>query len=183
MKRATLAGHPLHPQLVSGPIGLLPFSLAMDLAYHATGRESYAQAAYYAMVGGAATGLAAGATGAADYLTIPDRTAAKQVANTHALLNLAVLGIYGASLAMRRKERRPSLAATLLSAVGAVGLMVSQWYGGQLVYHHGMRVREREEARARLPADQVMERGFRRIQRMMPQRGPATKLGAAIAAA
>jgi uncharacterized membrane protein len=66
MPQSTLVGHPLHPQLIYSPLGLLPFSLVMDGLYAVTGKPSYADAAYYTLVGGTVGGLAAGAAGALD---------------------------------------------------------------------------------------------------------------------
>jgi uncharacterized membrane protein len=43
MPKTTLAGHPLHPQLVGFPIGLLPFGLVMDAMYAVTNDEAYAR--------------------------------------------------------------------------------------------------------------------------------------------
>jgi hypothetical protein len=48
----------------------------------------------------------------------------------------------------------------MLSFITTAGLVVSAWYGGHLVYHHGMRVRGTELAgapdEAKLPGDQRM---------------------------
>src|SRR5919206_2000479 len=101
MPRTTFAGHPLHPQLITMPAGLLPFSLILDLLYLKTGRHSYAEAAYYTMVGGLVGGLAAGAAGAADYFTIAPEDKAKRTADTHATLNLGLLALTGLNLALR----------------------------------------------------------------------------------
>jgi uncharacterized membrane protein len=43
MPKTTFAGHPLHPQLVGLPIGLLPFSFVMDTAYAVTREKTYAK--------------------------------------------------------------------------------------------------------------------------------------------
>lgn len=52
MPQVTLMGHPLHPQLIVLPAGLLPFSLLLDAMHAATRDQSYADAAYYTMMGG-----------------------------------------------------------------------------------------------------------------------------------
>jgi uncharacterized membrane protein len=65
--RTTFAGHPLHPQMIVAPADLLPFSLILDLLYLQTRNRSYADAAYYALIGGLLGGVAAGTAGAADY--------------------------------------------------------------------------------------------------------------------
>lgn len=145
MPRTTFIGHPLHPQMIVAPAGLLPFSLVLDLLYVRTGNRSYADAAYYAMIGGLAGGIAAGAAGAADYFTIPPDSQAKSVGRFHGLLNVGLLGLTGLNLMLRRsKKRSPRGLPVLLSLIGNAGLFVSAWYGGRLVYEHGMRVKAAE---------------------------------------
>lgn len=178
MKPLTVAGHPLHPQLVGLPLGMLPFSFAMDILYHITGRHAFAHAAMYSMVGGTATALAAGAAGAVDYMSIPKNSEGKQLANTHAILNLAAVGMYAANIAMRqRNNSRPTMLGTILNGVCIAGLTVSQWYGGDLVYKHQMRVQsgEEEEPALRPPGDRAMERGLHRLAEVMPAGGPANQ--------
>src|SRR5574339_76744 len=77
--QVTFMGHPLHPQLIVMPAGLLPFSLVLDALHVATRDQSYADAAYYTMMGGFVGGIAAGAAGAADYGTIPSDSKAKAI--------------------------------------------------------------------------------------------------------
>src|SRR4028118_434600 len=98
MPRSTFAGHALHPQLIVVPAGLLPFSFVMDAMNLATGRKSYADAAYYTMIGGLLGGLAAGTAGAIDYLAIPVESNTKRTANMHAVLNITALGLTGLNL-------------------------------------------------------------------------------------
>jgi uncharacterized membrane protein len=174
----TFGGHPLHPQLVAFPLGLLPFSLAMDVMHAMTGDDSYADAAYYSMVGGYLGGLAAAAAGAADYLSIPPGTETKKVANLHGAMNLGVMGLYSLNLLMRGGRRPPTGAVPgLLSLVGTAGLIVSAWYGGQMVYELGMRVKPLMEGpkapEAKLPGDRKIERAFRQLEkRLAPADGP-----------
>ena len=147
--RSTFLGHPLHPQLILLPAGLLPYSFVMDVMHHATGRQSYADAAYHTMWGGFVGGLAAGAAGAVDYMSIDENSKSKPVANLHAAMNIGMMALYGVNLLSRRNpERRPGVFSTLLSGIGAAGLLVSAWYGAHLVYDHGMRVRGVDELSA-----------------------------------
>lgn len=175
MPKLTFAGHPLHPQLIAAPIGLLPFSFGMDLMHYATGKQSYADAAFYSMVGGYVGGAAAGVAGAADYLTIPSGTPLKKTANMHGGLNLMVMGLYGANLALRRGRRSPGLLPVVLSALGTAGLVVSQWYGGRMVYEHGMRVEgadPTEGARElKAPGDERMTHALSDAQRRFAPAG------------
>jgi uncharacterized membrane protein len=161
MPRATFAGHPLHPQLITMPAGLLPFSLVLDLLYLKTGRHSYAEAAYYTMVGGFVGGLAAGAAGAADYLTISPDAPAKKTADKHALMNIGLLALTGVNLCLRSGRRKSGPGPALLSLVGNLGLFVSAWLGGHLVYEHGMRVKTagspEHAPELKLPGDEQIE--------------------------
>ena len=177
MPKTTFAGHPLHPQLISAPMALLPFSLVMDVMHLATGRPAYADAAYYAMQGGVAGGLAAGAAGAMDYAEIDRGSHTKRIANLHAGMNIGAMGLYGVNLALRRNRRPPSgRLPTLLSLVGTAALFTSAWYGGHMVYEHGMRVRGRSEiedaADAKLPGDDRVGAAFTRVEDHVPSGGP-----------
>ncbi|HYF60785.1 MAG TPA: DUF2231 domain-containing protein [Burkholderiaceae bacterium] len=179
MPRSTFAGHPLHPMLVVAPGGLLPFALVMDLMHVATGRQAYADAARFALIGGAATGLAAGVAGAMDYMTIPPEAREKKTANVHAALNVAAMAATMLNVAMRAKgsdAREPLPLA--LSAMTAIGVGVSGWFGAHLVYEHGLRVQERDPLsytpEAKLPGDDALKAGLEAIEDATPTGGPTT---------
>ena len=50
--RASIAGHPIHPMLVTIPIGLWIFSLVCDFGFVITGDSAWAITAYYTLGGG-----------------------------------------------------------------------------------------------------------------------------------
>jgi uncharacterized membrane protein len=180
MPRVTVAGHPLHPQLVGFPIGLIPFSFAMDCMYAATGDKNYAKAAQYSLMGGAVGAVAAATAGVMDYLAIRNGTAEKKLATTHGLMNAAVLAIETVNLLRRRRGQPRSKALALaFGAISTVGLTVSQWYGGQLVYGHGVRVKgmqELETTRNIKPSwDDKIERSLHKISDKMPASGVQDK--------
>lgn len=169
MPRATFAGHPLHPQLIVAPAGLLPFSLVMDVMHLKTRNQSYADAASYAMVGGFVGGLAAGAAGGADYFTIPSDSRTKKIVNLHAALNVSLLGLTGLNLLLRRRRSHsPGTLSVLLSVVGNLGLFVSAWYGGLLVYEHGMRVKPAgppaNVPEIKVPGDEKLEEALVKLE-------------------
>jgi uncharacterized membrane protein len=112
----------------------------MDVAWLATRKRSFADAAYYSMVGGVITGLLAGAAGAADFLEIPAKHPAKKIARLHGLINVSVLGAYVFNVFQRRNRRRPNQVMITLSGLCSGALLVSAWYGAHMVYVHGMRV-------------------------------------------
>lgn len=178
MPKTTFAGHPLHPILIIMPSGLLPMSLILDVMHVATGKESYAKSAYYTMIGGYVSGIAAAAAGAGDYFTIPPNTQVKKTANIHASLNIGALGLYSLNLLLRRGKKRPTgVVPVLLSVLGTVGLIVSAWYGGHMVYEQGMRVKGvspvEDAPEIKLPGDEKLEEAFTRLEeRFAPQEGP-----------
>lgn len=177
MAKLTLLGHPLHPQLIVYPAGLLPFSLIMDVMHLVTGKKAYAEAAYYTMVGGSVGATAAAGAGIADYLTIQPRTRTKRTANMHGSLNALLLTLYGANLLLRRGRTTPTGALpVLLSAIGSVGLIISAWYGGDMVYEQGMRVRGADPSaltpEVKPPGDAAAARAFVKLEQAVPEGGP-----------
>ncbi len=177
MKQLTLAGHPLHPQVIASPVALFPFSAVMDLMHLSTGKQSYADAAYYSLLGAYAGGIVSAITGAADYLTISPGGPMKQTANTHALLNVGMMAVQSVNLAARRR-RNSGLFPAILSLIGTAGVIISQWYGGELVYKHGMRVEpatSKPQPQATLPGDQRLAHGLSRLSELMPAGGPGSE--------
>ncbi len=146
MPKSTIAGHPAHPQLVTFPIALFPFSLVLEVLHGVKGEKRFADAAELALQGAVVGAAAAAAAGAMDYLEIPEDHPAKPMARLHGGMNLGLIGLFGAELLMRRRRRRrrsPGRGPGLLSLLGNTALLLSGWYGAQLVYEHGMRVRGR----------------------------------------
>lgn len=174
MPKSTFAGHPLHPMLIVAPAALIPFGFILDAMYRRTGNESYADAAYYSLVGGLVGGVAAGAAGAMDYLAISSRTDIKRTANVHASLNGAALALTALNVAQRRSERRGG--SLMLSAVAAAGVLVSGWFGGRMVYDQGMRVKGVDPTAGApelaAPADELLEHAMLREEQFAPSAGP-----------
>jgi uncharacterized membrane protein len=177
MPKTTFLGHPVHPQLITLPSALLPFAFVMDVLFRRTGKGAFREAAHYALVGGVTGGVAAAATGAIDYLTIPSRSAEKQVANVHAALNVGLIAASLTNLALRlRGADGTEPVPFALSAIGAVGVLVSGWYGGELVYEHGVRVRGKSiietAPEARLPVDERIASALTTVERAAFAKGP-----------
>ena len=163
MPRLTFAGHPVHPQLVGVPLGLLPMSLALDVAYLTTRKRSYAQASYYTMLGGYIGALTAAMAGLGDYFEIPDGET-KRIANVHLTLNVGIVGLASLNLLRRHGKTRLDGVDVAIAAIGNTALLVSGWYGGQLVYRQGLRVSGRSEiansTEWRLPGDEKIEQAL-----------------------
>jgi uncharacterized membrane protein len=138
--RASVARHPIHPMLVVFPIGLWAFSLACDLIYHAGSHNPYwKDTAFYSMMGGVITALAAAVPGLVDYLTIVDRRV-RRIGTTHLTLNLTIVGLYVVNLWIRSRSTPDATMPLALSVGSLVLLLISGWLGGEMVYVHGMAV-------------------------------------------
>jgi uncharacterized membrane protein len=176
MPQTTFAGHPLHPMLIVAPAALIPFGFVMDAMYHTTGKQGYADAAYYSLVGGLLGGLAAGTAGAMDYMTIEKGTHIKRTANTHALLNTGALAVTAANVVARKRALEHRGGSLALSGLAALGVIVSAWFGGHLVYKHGMRVEGANpvsDAEELKPiGDETLEHAFQYAEQPMPATGP-----------
>jgi uncharacterized membrane protein len=180
MPKSTLAGHPLHPMLIVAPAALIPFGFILDAMTRSLDEDDYANAGYYSLTGGLIGGLAAGVAGAMDYMAIEPETEVKRTANVHAILNGAALALTAANLAMRRNEyKHGGTGATLaMGAIAALGVLVSGWFGGKMVYEQGMRVKgvspieDIPEARM-LPGDERVEQAMRKVEGYAPSAGPA----------
>jgi len=143
-----LFGHPLHPILVHFPAALFPTSLLFDLLslYRTSGDPTFVKVAFYTMVIGEVAAGAAAVTGAIDYFTkVLPGTAAFRVGTLHALLNVAILLLYGFNLGLRLgptlEVSRMPVSPLLLSVAGVAALTASNYLGGRLVYHYGVGVR------------------------------------------
>ena len=176
MPKATLAGHPVHPMLIVAPAALLPFGFVLDAMHKATGKDDYANAAYYSLVGGLVGGLAAGVAGAMDSLTVAPETEVKRTANLHAMINGAALAATAANVVMRKDTPRHANGSLALSALAAVGVIVSGWFGGRMVYEQGMRVKGvspvEHEREVKLPNDEKLEHAMANAERYVPAAGP-----------
>jgi uncharacterized membrane protein len=136
-------GHPLHPILVTVPIGAWVASLVFDIASHAVHPAAFlAQGSLWLIAIGLIGALAAACAGALDLLAIPERTKARRVAVIHACVNLTVTAAYTAGFAWRYKSHPAPVSAgqIALSAVSLVALAASGYLGGKLAYRYGVRV-------------------------------------------
>ena len=139
---AKVAGHPLHPILIVFPLGLLGTSVVYDFL-HARDKNPKTAATAQAMIAsGIAGGLAAAVPGLIDWMAIPPNTRAKQIGQVHGLGNVGVLGLFGASWLLRRKQPdyAPTTTAVLLSLAGAGLAGFTGWLGGELIHRLGVSV-------------------------------------------
>jgi uncharacterized membrane protein len=140
--RAKFLGHPIHQMLIVFPSGLLPMSVVADIIAMVTGNIFWYQMAFYLIIAGLVSGLAAAIFGLIDYLAIPSGTRAKRVGLMHGGGNVVVMALFGLSWWLRYTDVDfvPGNLAIALSLI-AVGLaLVTAWLGGELVDRLGVGV-------------------------------------------
>jgi uncharacterized membrane protein len=155
---ANIAGHPIHPMLVTIPIGLWVFSLVADLLALRSGTpQSWALVAFYTMVGGIVGALAAALPGLIDLLSLKD-AAIKKTALVHMSLNLTIVALYAVNAWMRSQASVAGNVTLMLSILAIAMLLVSGWLGGKMVYLAKVGVSTEEAAAAQAPQQPQQER-------------------------
>jgi len=135
---ANISGHPIHPMLVTLPIGLWVFSFVCDLCFaFGSGVLEWKIVALYAMGGGIVGALLAAVPGLVDLLSLPSEP--RKTALVHMAINLTIVVVYAVNFWLRLDmPTAPGL--VWLSALTIAMLLVSGWLGGKLVYLSGVAV-------------------------------------------
>lgn len=124
-------GHPLHPALVSLPVGAWTTALAFDALESMSGRRELRAGADAAVGLGLLGALASAVTGLADWSEIDAR--AKKIGAVHGTLNVAATALYAASWFLRRRKKERTTAVAL-SMIGFALANSSAWLGGHLSF-------------------------------------------------
>lgn len=131
---ASIARHPIHPMLVTIPIGLWLFSFVCDLIRLLGGASpNWEIVALYSMIGGVAGALLAAIPGLIDLLSLPPGI--RRIALIHMTINLSVVALFVLNAWMRTQGTDG--VTFWLSAASIALLGVSGWLGGKMVYLHG----------------------------------------------
>ena len=139
-------GHPLHPVLVTVPIGAWVAASVFDVASHVVSDPGFlARGAEWLIAVGVLGALAAALIGFLDLLAVPTGTPVFRVALVHMTLNLAVTGGYVGGFLWRRAGGGPAAAPVpwpplALSLACLAVLAVSGFLGGKLAFRYGVRV-------------------------------------------
>lgn len=136
-----IAGHPLHPMLVTLPITFLVAAPVTDISFWLTGDLFWAKASVWLIGAGLVTGILAGITGMLDFLKI-GRVRKHTAGWIHMYANITALVLTAINLGLRLGNPISNLLFTglILSVIVATVLGVSGWYGGELVYRHKIAV-------------------------------------------
>ena len=134
-----LLGHPLHAILVAFPLALLSLTPLWDALAWA-GIAGAHWVAYLGMIAGLSIGVLAVVTGFIDFVRAEKSAAVETVALWHAGCALTALCIFAVALVLRSADHTATGWALAVEAVGAIGIGITGWFGGHLVFHHGVAV-------------------------------------------
>jgi uncharacterized membrane protein len=133
--KATLAGHPIHPMLVTIPIGCFVAAVACDIISIWAGPVFWSEMGTWLLLFGVCGGLLAALFGFVDYLTAPMSTQAKGLASWHMVLNIVAIVIFGVACAVRFHDHA-STAGYAFTAAGIVVLSIAGYLGGDVAHRH-----------------------------------------------
>ena len=139
-----LPGHPIHPPLTDATIGTYTFATAAGLA-EVTGitENSGASGWWIALVFGLIMTVPTALTGLLDWLSITRGSELWKTATSHmiAMLSATVFFLLAAILGHASyKHGNVSGGAYALTLIGFALLTLGGWFGGAIVFVHGMRV-------------------------------------------
>jgi uncharacterized membrane protein len=133
-----IAGHPIHPMLITLPLGMLTAAVVFDIIYLITGNAIFPAITFYDMIAGVIGGLLAALFGFIDWLNVPSRTRAKSVGAAHGIGNVVLVVLFVISLVLRATNSSagfvPSTPALAFSFAGIVLGLITAWLGGEMVF-------------------------------------------------
>lgn len=162
--KAAIKGHPLHPILVTVPLGAVPLALVFDILVYAdtlpwgppASVAAWTGAAFVTLILATAVLLVGAIPGFIDYATVTPREGAVwRLANVHMVLGLATAVVLVASTVVHGLLLGETAAATGHAwALGidavAVGMMgVQGFLGGEMVFKGRVGVTTAREERER----------------------------------
>jgi uncharacterized membrane protein len=140
--KAAFMGHPIHPMLVTLPIGLWVAALVCDIVFATTHTVFWYDMAYWSMAFGLVGGAIAAVPGLIDYATaLKNSPLARATARHHLILNVVVMVAYVVNLVLRGDYAAVGsgmfMGVVALSVVSLGVLSLSGYLGGRLVYEYG----------------------------------------------
>ncbi len=137
--------------LVHFPSALFPTSVFFDVLAFIWGDKALANAAFYTLTVGLIGGIAAAIFGAIDFYRLSPTHEAWNKAGLHACLNIIWLSLFAVLLGLRIKSYPLIGLATptelIISILGVIGLIFSNFLGGDLVFRHKIGIHEEIKTR------------------------------------
>ena len=149
--KAAIGGHPLHPLLVTLPVGSLVLLLVTDIAGRATSNPFWSQASYWLAIAGLVTGVLAALAGFIDFASRP-QIRRLSIAWVHFVGNGVAMLLTLWNILLRRPDPVAPVADLefALSLVVVLILLVTGWLGGEMVFRHRIGLAESVAGGARL---------------------------------
>ena|SRR5215207_6147890 len=138
---ANLMGHPLHPILITLPIGLFVATFLFDLIFWRTGNEAFATAALWLLGFGLIAAALAAVTGLIDFFG-DARIRELGDAWQHAIGNVIMVLIQLFSFYQRYRYGASAVVplGLSLSLIAVLILLFTGWKGGEMVFRHRVAV-------------------------------------------
>jgi uncharacterized membrane protein len=140
--RSMILDHPLHPIFTHFPMGLLIISMLWDVLGLWSGNSLWWNISYWSIAVGLLFAILAVVTGLIDFSKIPQGDAAENVGMRHMIVVILAATMYTGSFFFRFGSPVPTgihlYGALGLSILGFILLLIGGWYGGELVYSHGV---------------------------------------------
>jgi uncharacterized membrane protein len=137
-----MLGHPLHPALAAFPIAFLSGSVLADAIALLRADPFWWAVSFWVVATGVLAAVPTAGAGLVDYTTIEQGGPVFKTATVHLTVMLVAIGCFGVDLILRGGPAAPQgalVAATVaLDVAGAAILTVGGWFGGHLVFHHGV---------------------------------------------
>jgi uncharacterized membrane protein len=136
---AAVADHPLHPLLITLPVGFLIAALLSDLGFFAAADAFWARASAWLIGAGLVGGALAAAAGFTDFFGNRDIQRISLVW-FHLIGNAIALVVAAINLYLRLAQAGTTVTGTelILSIVVVAIFAVTGWLGGEMVFRHGV---------------------------------------------
>jgi uncharacterized membrane protein len=146
-----LRGHPSHPPLTDATIGMFVLAAGLSVLGKAGVAEGkLGPAAWLALIGGLAVAAPTAVTGFADWIVIEWGSPLWRTATIHLSAMVTAVALFAVAAWLQWPGYRDGGVTTgglVLALCGFAALAVGGWFGGAIVFVHGMRVEKEEDAR------------------------------------
>jgi uncharacterized membrane protein len=141
-----LPGHPAHPPLTDATIGAFVLASALTvLGKLDVAPDKLGPAAWLALIGGLIAAGPTALTGFADWLTIEWGSPLWRTATIHLSAMVTAVSLFAVAAWLQWPGWRDGGVTTgglVFAIAGFLALTTGGWFGGAIVFVHGMRVKE-----------------------------------------